>query len=317
MITPFSARVGFTLSHRDVRTVQINMGKLCNQACLHCHVNAGPTRTENMTAETVDRVLQLLRSSPGIRTVDLTGGAPEMNPNFRHLVIEARALGLHVIDRCNLTVLSLPEQHDTAEFLAAHRVEVVASLPCYTRENVESQRGKGVFGASIEGLRTLNALGYGLPNTGLTLSLVYNPGGAFLPPAQERLQADYQARLWEDFQLRFNRLITITNMPIARFKRDLDRQGLSEEYMRLLHDGFNRATVAGLMCLDQVSIGHDGTLYDCDFNQMLDMPMPEGCRTLWDLESFQDLSGEPVDVADHCYGCTAGCGSSCGGALTE
>ena len=303
------------LRRRAVATLQVNIGRLCDLACHHCHVEAGPKRTENMSFRTAERVVELVGTSPGITLVDLTGGAPEMNPNFRFLVREARALGRQVIDRCNLTVLFLPGQEDLAEFLAEHEVAVVASLPCYTKENVDKQRGRGVFGMSIEGLKLLNRLGYGGPGSLLALDLVYNPLGALLPPPQRELEARYRVELAELFGIEFHHLFTITNMPIKRFAHDLARQGKEEEYLSLLVNHFNPESVSGLMCRDLVSVAWDGTLHDCDFNQMLEIPLGGRPRTIWDLDDLGALEGEPIATARHCFGCTAGAGSSCGGAL--
>ena len=297
----------------DLTWLQINVGKLCNQACHHCHVDAGPRRTEQMTAATADRLIDLMGRTPRLDLVDLTGGAPEMNANFRRLVRAARAQGARVIDRCNLTVLFEPGQEDLIEFLVQERVEVVASMPCYSEANVDKQRGGGVFAKSIDGLRALNDAGYGR-GTGLKLDLVYNPGGPFLPPAATKLEADYRRRLFDDFGLHFDELITITNMPIKRFRHDLIRSGRLAEYNQLLLDSFNPATVAGLMCRSLVSVSWDGRLYDCDFNQMLELPLRDG-RALEDLESFSDLAGRAIVTAPHCFGCTAGAGSSCGGSI--
>ncbi len=303
---------GLGTLHADAVTwLQVNVGKLCNQACHHCHVDAGPKRPEQMTAETADRVIALIDRTESLELVDLTGGAPELNANFRRLVAHARARGARVIDRCNLTVLLEPGQEDLVGFLAEQRVEVVASLPCYGRSNVDKQRGLGVFDKSIAGLQRLNEAGYGR-GRGLKLDLVYNPGGPFLPPAAKGLEADYKARLEADFGIVFDELITITNMPISRFRHDLERSGRLEEYQQLLLDSFNPATVAGLMCRSLISVGWDGQLYDCDFNQMLGMPLPQ---TLADLDSFDDLAGRPILTGLHCFGCTAGAGSSCGGSL--
>jgi len=296
-------------------TLQVNVGKRCNQACHHCHVEAGPTRTEIMGEAVASRVLELLAASADVVTVDLTGGAPELNPHFRWLVAQARKLGRHVIDRCNLTVLFEPGMEDLAEFLAAHDVEVVASLPCYTAENVEKQRGRGVFDKSIEALRRLNALGYGRPGSPLVLNLVYNPVGAFLPPPQEALEARYRDELRRGFGIEFHRLFTITNMPIKRFADFLERQGQGEAYMSLLVNHFNPTTVPGLMCRSLLSVGWDGSLYDCDFNQMLEMPLGAHVRTIWELDSIDLLAMRPIATGTHCFGCTAGAGSSCGGAL--
>ncbi len=300
---------------RDVvRTLQVNVGKRCNQACHHCHVDAGPKRTEQMSAETVERVLALLAANPQVELLDVTGGAPELNPHFRDLVRGARRLGRRVIDRCNLTVLFEPGQEDTAEFLAAHEVEIVASLPCYAAENVERQRGRGVFARSIEALRRLNGLGYG---SRLPLNLVYNPVGAFLPPAQTELEATYRRELRERHGIEFRRLLTITNMPIKRFADDLVRQGALDAYLGLLVNHFNPAAVEAVMCRSLVSVGYDGRLYDCDFNQMLELECPPPARTIWDVDDLSTLRGRPIVTGTHCFGCTAGAGSSCGGALTD
>jgi len=305
------------LLRAETTTLQINVGKLCNQACHHCHVDAGPKRTEIMTTEVARRVMYLLAESPSISTVDITGGAPELNPNFRWLVEESQRLGRHVIDRCNLTVLLEETQHDLAEFLAGRRVEIIASLPCYTAENVDKQRGKGVFEKSMEALRKLNGLGYGMPDSELKLNLVYNPVGPSLPPRQAKLEADYKQHLREEHGIEFHHLLTITNMPIHRFEEDLQRQGKHDAYMELLKKNFNPDTVHGLMCRSLVSIGYDGKLYDCDFNQMLDMELeqPGSAATVWDVETFTGWAGRRIMTAGHCFGCTAGAGSSCTGAL--
>ena len=307
------------LRRERVTTIQVNVGKLCNMACHHCHVEAGPKRTEIMSREVAARIVELLADNPGVGLVDLTGGAPELNPSFRWLVSEARRLGRRVIDRCNLTVLFEPGMEDLARFLAEHQVEVVASLPCYQRENVEKQRGKGAFDKSVEALRVLNALGYGRPGSGLVLDLVYNPVGASLPPAQAGLEAAYKRELGQLFGIQFNRLLTITNMPIKRFAHLLQRTGKYEAYMSLLVNHFNAATVPGLMCRTLLSIGWDGRLYDCDFNQMLELPLgldsDRRPPTLWQIGSLDALAGARVATGDHCFGCTAGAGSSCGGAL--
>ncbi len=302
-----------TLTRVALNTVQINVGKLCNQACQHCHVGAGPKRTEIMSARTAQRIIELLAATPEIRTVDITGGAPELNSNFRGLVSAARRLGQHVVDRCNLTILFEPGQSDLAEFLAQEEVEIVASLPCYTRENVDKQRGRGVFELSIAALRRLNELGYGRDSKRI-LHLMFNPGGATLPPTQPELEAEYNLRLREDFGVVFNRLLALTNMPIQRFAEFLRRTGRTEDYRKLLVDSFNARTVEHLMCRSLVSVSWDGQLYDCDFNQMLDMPAPGG-KTIWDVESFSIPAGQAISTADHCFGCTAGAGSSCGGTL--
>lgn len=297
-------------------TLQLNLGYLCNQRCLHCHVNAGPTRTELMSRELIDLVPAIIQAR-GITTLDLTGGAPEMNAHFRHLVREARALGVKVIDRCNLTILFEPGQEDLADFLADQGVEVVASLPCYTPGNVDKQRGDGVFEKSIAGLQRLNALGYGQPGSGLTLNLVYNPIGPSLPPPQEKLQADYQRELQQHFGIAFNQLFTITNMPIQRFGSTLISKGQFGDYMQLLKGSFSTANLNNVMCRSLVSVDYDGRLFDCDFNQQLGLPLPAGRAThLRDLLD-EDLLGHDIRIADHCYGCTAGQGSSCGGALHD
>jgi len=296
-------------------TLQVNVGKRCDLACHHCHVESGPKRTESMDARTAARVLELLAREPRLATLDLTGGAPELCAQFRPLVEGARKLGREVIDRCNLTVLLLPDQADTAEFLAAHEVRIVASLPCYTRENVDQQRGRGVFAGSIQALRRLNQLGYGQPGSRLGLDLVYNPLGASLPPDQAALEIRYRAELRELFGLEFHRLFTITNVPIKRFAHALAREGREQEYLSLLVSHFNPRTVEGLMCRQLVSVGWDGELYDCDFNQMLELPLGAGRRSVWDVEALTSLEGEPVATGSHCHACTAGAGSSCGGAL--
>jgi radical SAM/Cys-rich protein len=302
-----------------VTTLQVNVGRLCNLACHHCHVEAGPKRSEALSAEVADRLLELLAASPGITLLDLTGGAPEMNPQFRRLVGSARALGRRVIDRCNLSILEQPGYDDLAEFLAAQEVEIVASLPCYTLENVDQQRGRGTFDDSISALRRLNALGYGKPGSALRLDLVYNPLGPSLPPAQRALELDYKRELGERFGIEFHHLIAITNMPIRRFAEQLARLGKTASYQALLVDSFNPATVDGLMCRSQVSVDWNGDLYDCDFNLMLELPLPGGenapRRTLWEIEKLDGLAGGAIATAGHCFGCTAGAGSSCSGAL--
>jgi radical SAM/Cys-rich protein len=277
-------------------------------------VEAGPKRTEIMPASVAERVLMLLAATPEIQTVDITGGAPELNENFRRLVSESRRMQKQVIDRCNLTVLFEPGLEMLAEFLAANNVEITASLPCYTESNVDQQRGKGAFEKSIRALRLLNAIGYGQPGSRLVLNLVYNPLGASLPPPQEKLEADYKSHLRESFGIEFNRLFTITNMPIKRFADMLVREGKHDEYMGLLANQFNPATVEHVMCRDLVSIGWDGKIYDCDFNQMLDLETPGG-KNIWEIESFSELANSRIATDSHCFGCTAGAGSSCGGSL--
>ena len=297
------------------RTLQVNVGRRCDLACHHCHVEAGPNRTETLGPATAARILELLAADPRLETLDLTGGAPELCAEFRPLVRGARALGRRVIDRCNLTVLLLPEQAGTAEFLAEQEVRVVASLPCYSKENVDAQRGRDVFERSLEALRRLNRLGYGRPGSARILDLVYNPQGASLPPPQAELEARYRDELLRGFGIEFHRLLAITNMPIKRFAHALERDGQAEAYMALLVNHFNPAAVPGLMCRDLVSVSWDGKLYDCDFNQMLEIPLGAGPASVWDVDDARGLDGRPVAVGPHCFGCTAGAGSSCGGAL--
>jgi radical SAM/Cys-rich protein len=300
-------------------TLQVNVGKLCNQACHHCHVDAGPARREIMTAATAARVIKLLDASAGIRRVDLTGGAPELNPNFRSLVEGARIGDREVIVRCNLTILLEPMMDWLPAFYRANQVHLICSMPCYTAENVEKQRGHGVFEKSIEALRQLNRLGYG--GAGLALDLVYNPVGASLPPPQAELEARYRDELGANFGIRFNHLLTITNMPIQRFADHLRRWGKANEYMGLLVNHFNPATVEGLMCRALISVGYDGGLYDCDFNQMLEIPLGAGSGgrslTIADVASLDGFAGAAIATGPHCFGCTAGAGSSCGGALAQ
>ncbi len=304
------------LARRRVEILQVNVGYKCNQACLHCHVNAGPTRTEAMTRETADQVLQYLAAS-GAATLDLTGGAPELNPHFRHLVTGARALGARVIDRCNLTILFEPGHEDLAQFLAEHRVDIVASLPCYTPELVDRQRGKGVYDLSIAAIRRLNELGYGRAGSGLTLDLVYNPQGPRLPPAQQELEADYKRILGGQHGIVFNQLYTLANMPIQRFGSTLVSKGQFGDYMKLLRSAHSDANLDSVMCRSLVSIDYLGYLYDCDFNQMLGLPLHLAGKPRTHLGDVigRDLDGNSIVVRDHCYGCTAGQGSSCGGAL--
>ena len=303
------------LSRRALDTLQVNLGYKCNQACHHCHVNASPDRKEMMSRDTIDDVLRVVEAG-GIGTLDVTGGAPELNPHFRHLVREARDHGIRVIDRCNLTILNEPGFEDLAEFLAREGVEITASLPCYTNDNVDRQRGDQVFDSSILALTKLNALGYGL-HSGLVLNLVYNPLGPSLPPAQEQLEAAYKRELAQNFGIVFNRLFTLANMPISRFGSTLITQGKFASYMALLHSAHNPDNLDGVMCRTLVSVDYRGYLYDCDFNQMLGIPMivaGKARRHVTDLLSTT-IDGGPIAVADHCYGCTAGQGSSCGGAL--
>ncbi len=296
-------------------TLQVNLGYLCNQRCLHCHVNAGPNRTELMDAATVRQVLDYLTAQQ-IETLDLTGGAPEMNPHFRTLVREARALGVRVIDRCNLTILEESGYADLVDFLAAQQVEIVASLPCYLGDNVDAQRGKGVFDQSIRALQRLNRAGFGMADSGLLLTLVYNPQGPVLPPSQSELESAYKRELHLRYGVAFNHLFTITNMPIKRFGSMLISQGKFDDYMQLLKAAYSEQNLDGVMCRSLVSVDWQGYVYDCDFNQMLGLPMCDDGERLHLRDLMQrDIAGAPIVVMDHCYGCTAGQGSSCGGAL--
>jgi radical SAM/Cys-rich protein len=299
-------------------TLQVNVGYRCNQSCVHCHVNAGPSRTEEMSGETAEVVLAFL-ARRRVGTLDITGGAPELNPHFRTLVHAARGLGVRVMDRCNLTILEVPGQEDLADFLAGERVEIVASMPCYLEQNVDAQRGKGVFDGSIRGLQRLNSLGYGRPESGLVLNLVYNPQGPSLPPPQENLEADYKRVLGERYGIVFNRLYTLANMPIQRFGAILISKGEFDRYLELLRHAHLDANLDHVMCRNLVSIDWRGYVYDCDFNQMLDLPLRHAARERVHLSELLDaeIEGEPIRVAGHCYGCTAGQGSSCGGALKQ
>jgi radical SAM/Cys-rich protein len=315
---PLLDRIAFpAIARGKLETLQINVGYRCNQQCFHCHVNAGPNRTEEMSGEVADVVLDFLRQQK-IATLDITGGAPELNPHFRKLVHGARKLGARVMDRCNLTILEQPGQDDLAEFLAHHAVEVVASMPCYLRDNVERQRGKGVFDGSIRGLKTLNGLGYGR-DPRLVLNLVYNPQGPALPPAQHALEADYKRVLGENYGIVFNKLYVLANMPIQRFGSALVTNGEFDGYLQLLQDAHLDANLDGVMCRNLISVDWRGLVYDCDFNQMLDLPLATATRDRMHLSDLldADMTGGQVRVAGHCYGCTAGQGSSCGGALKE
>ena len=316
-MNPFSDRLaaeGVTLRRAKPEILQVNVGKLCNLTCVHCHVNAGPKRKEIMTRETIDRVIAWFARTE-IPTIDLTGGAPEMIPDFRYFIERVRALTpkRHVIDRCNLTILLESGYEDLPQFLADHEVEIIASMPCYTPDNVNAQRGEGVFDGSIKALQVLNSLGYG---THLPLHLVYNPVGAFLPGPQAELEADYKRELKKHFGIVFNNLYTITNLPIARFASYLHRNNKLEEYMQLLIDNFNPATVSGLMCRNTISVGWTGEVFDCDFNQMLKMNWRKGNGPLhlWDLDPAA-VENREILTGNHCFGCTAGAGSSCAGAL--
>ena len=311
------------LRRAGLEAVQLNMGYVCNQSCTHCHVSAGPNRTESLSAETADLVLAFIDAARPA-TLDMTGGAPELNPNFRRLAGEARRRGMRVIDRCNLTVLAEPGQEDLAEFLAAQRIDVVASLPCYLEDNVDRQRGKGVYAGSIAGLRRLNELGYGRDGSGLRLDLVYNPQGPSLPPPQQGLEGDYRRELKTRFDVEFSSLLTLANMPVGRFGSILVSKGQFDDYMTLLRGAHRADNVQNVMCRSLISIDWRGHVYDCDFNQMLGLPLkleshpgdlPGGRETHLSELLGEDLTGNRIVVRDHCYGCTAGQGSSCGGAL--
>lgn len=310
---------GLTLRRTAARVLQLNVGKLCNLTCVHCHVSAGPGRKEIMTRATIDRILEW-QAAARLPVVDLTGGAPEMMPDFRHLVERLRQLAPEgrIIDRCNLTILLEPGFEDLAGFLAAQRVEIVASMPCYSAENVNAQRGEGVFDASIEALRRLNGIGYGI-DPELPLHLVYNPNGASLPGPQAELETDYKRELQAAFGIAFNRLYTITNLPIARFASWLRHNGKYEEYLKLLVASFNPATVDGLMCRDTINVSWQGEVFDCDFNQMVGLPAggrDRAPRRVWDTDPAW-WEGERIATGEHCFGCTAGAGSSCGGAIAR
>uniref|UniRef100_UPI00404797DD arsenosugar biosynthesis radical SAM (seleno)protein ArsS n=1 Tax=Orrella sp. TaxID=1921583 RepID=UPI00404797DD len=307
----------FPAIKRDrLQTLQVNLGYRCNQTCVHCHVNAGPNRTEMMDADNIEHILDVLNQHP-IELLELTGGAPELSPYFRALVQQARALGVRVMDRCNLTILSEPGHEDLAAFLAEQQVEITASMPCYSAENVDKQRGDGVFDRSIAGLQALNALGYGQPGSGLVLNLVYNPQGAVLPPPQAALEDDYKRELKQHFGIVFDQLFVITNMPIQRFGSTLVSKGLFHDYMATLKGACQASNLPTVMCRTMVSVDWQGYLYDCDFNQMLGMALTSESQARLHLKDLlaHDLSGQDIRVANHCYGCTAGQGSSCGGAL--
>lgn len=316
----------YPLTRLNATTLQVNIGLTCNLACRHCHVESSPSRAETMSHVVAQRVVELAANDPSLRVVDITGGAPELHDEFRYLVKEMRALGLSVIDRCNLTVVHEKGQEDLVEFLAANGVQVVASLPCYSAKNVEQQRGDGVFDGSISALQMLNKAGYGKEGSSLELDLVYNPIGPSLPPAQLSLETDYKRELKRAFDIDFTQLICITNMPIKRFADDLLLSGQLEEYMQLLLSSFNKDTVDGVMCRNQVHVAWDGSLYDCDFNYALEMGVQtsrelygvNGRRGLsvFDIDSLSELAGKRIATGKHCYGCTAGSGSSCGGTLT-
>ena len=310
-------RTDFPAIYRNrIDTLQANLGYRCNQSCTHCHVAASPRRTEEMHWATMELLLRYA-ATRAVLTLDLTGGAPELNPHFRTLVVRARRQGMRVIDRCNLTILNEPGQEDLAAFLAEHQVEITASLPCYLEENVDQQRGKGVFTSSLAGLRQINALGYGQPGSGLILNLVYNPIGPVLPPDQFSLEAAYRRELAERYGIAFTRLFVLANMPIQRFGSQLLTKGQFTPYMDLLKSAHRDDNLNAVMCRNLISVDWQGYVYDCDFNQMLDLPLGAGGASPTHLSALleQELTGAQVRVADHCYGCTAGQGSSCGGAL--
>ena len=318
---PFSDKLGQSgvsqLYRRKLTTLQINVGKVCNQTCTHCHVDAGPDRHESMSYETACQVIGFLAKSD-VKTLDITGGAPEMNPNFRMLVQEAKQLEKQVIDRCNLTILLANGFTDLPEFLAEHQVNIVASLPCYLEENCDAQRGSGVFVKSIEAIRRLNKLGYAQPSSNLHLDLAYNPTGLGLPPEQKELETAYKSELDNRFGIQFNNLFTITNMPVSRFLDDLLRQGKYNEYMEKLINSFNPSNIDDLMCRSLLSVDWNGFIFDCDFNQMLDLAIADGDDRVHISKLTDDLlSNRAIRVANHCYGCTAGCGSSCSGSLMK
>jgi radical SAM/Cys-rich protein len=307
---------GNSFSRRAVDVLQVNLGRYCNLACIHCHVESGPTRKEMMSRESVDAVLSFLGRTD-IPTLDITGGAPELHPDFDHLVAAARRLGRHVMDRCNLTVIFEPAKEYLPEFFKQHEIELVCSLPCYSQENVDRQRGKGTFDLSIRALQRLNQIGYGQVDSGLVLNLVYNPVGPHLPPPQEKLEQDYKRILNEQFGIVFNHLFCLTNMPITRYATHLKLRGEYDRYLELLANNFNGATLDQVMCRNLISIGWDGWVYDCDFNQMLDLAVTDAAGQRLNISSLalDQVAGRPIIIDNHCYACTAGSGSSCGGAL--
>lgn len=316
---PFSEKIrqlGAPLTRRGVDALQVNLGRYCNLACIHCHVESGPTRTEMMSRETVDAVLAFLARS-SIPALDLTGGAPELHPDFDYLVESARAIGRHVMDRCNLTVIFEPGKNYLPEFFKRHQVELICSLPCYSEENVDRQRGKGTFELSIRALQRLNELGYGQPDSDLLLNLVYNPVGPHLPPPQEQLEQEYRQKLSAEFGIVFNHLFCLTNMPITRYAKHLRLRNEYDRYKDLLEKNFNAATLDHLMCRNLISIGWDGSVYDCDFNQMLDLALTDTAGENLNVASltFETVATRRITIDDHCYACSAGSGSSCGGAL--
>jgi radical SAM/Cys-rich protein len=309
-------RAGRSLSRRAVDTLQVNLGRYCNLACIHCHVESGPSRTEMMSRETVDAVLRFLAAT-NIPTLDITGGAPELHRDFDYLVESVHGLGRHVMDRCNLTVIFEPGKDYLPEFFKRHQVELICSLPCYSQENVDKQRGKGTFDLSIQALRRLNELGYGQADSNLVLNLVYNPVGPHLPPPQAILEQDYKRILGEQFGIVFHQLYCLTNMPITRYATHLKLRGEYDDYTEMLERSFNTATLDQVMCRNLISIGWDGSIYDCDFNQMLDLRFRDRAGKALNIASLSldQILDRPITIGDHCYACTAGCGSSCGGAL--
>ncbi|NOY72050.1 MAG: radical SAM/Cys-rich domain protein [Gammaproteobacteria bacterium] len=307
------------LRRKNLETLQVNLGYLCNQSCVHCHVNAGPKRTELMSMDNIEHILSFLRNNPRIQTLDLTGGAPEMNPHFEYLVKQAVALNVRVIDRCNLTILCEPGYEQLADFLAQQKVEITASLPCYLADNVDKQRGKGTFLASIQGLKKLNERGYGQSNSGLILNLVFNPQEINLPPPQEELEHAYKQHLRDEFNIKFNHLFTIANMPIQRFGSILISKGLFDSYMHTLKTAYKKSNLDSVMCRTLLSIDWQGYTYDCDFNQMLGLNLQTQGKIRSHISELSPamLENNAIIIGDHCYGCTAGQGSSCGGALNE
>ncbi|MGH7798938.1 MAG: arsenosugar biosynthesis radical SAM (seleno)protein ArsS [Candidatus Binatia bacterium] len=317
---PFAEKLhlaGDDFKRRAVDILQVNLGRYCNLACIHCHVESGPTRKEMMSRENVEAVLGFLGRTD-IPTLDITGGAPELHPDFDHLVASARRLGRHVMDRCNLTVIFEPAKEYLPEFFKQHEIELVCSLPCYSQENVDKQRGKGTFDLSIRALQRLNEIGYGQPDSGLVLNLVYNPVGPHLPPPQERLEQDYKRILNEQFGIVFNHLFCLTNMPITRYATHLKLRGEYDSYMNLLESSFNPSTLGQVMCRNLISVGWEGSVYDCDFNQMLELPLADNDGNRLDIASLtvEQVARRKIIIDNHCYACTAGSGSSCGGALT-
>lgn len=305
---------GVSTKREKIDLLQVNLGKKCNQSCSHCHVAAGPKRTEEMSLKTIERVLTLLRKSKDIKTVDITGGAPELNPNFRYLICKLKDQKVNIINRCNLTVLFEEGQETMAEFLAENNVTIIASLPCYTQENVERQRGQDTYSKSIKALKLLNQLEYGEEGSGKVLNLVYNPLDAYLPGDQSELEADYKRELLSEHGIVFNELYTITNMPINRFAHMLIKKGTYDDYCNLLKSAFNSRAAQEIMCKHQISIGWDGKIFDCDFNQALDITVASKKESIWAIEDFEEVT-KSISYAQHCFGCTAGCGSSCQGKL--